>query len=56
MSRYTMKPHRISSGVRISTWLMSKDDNLLLKMHAIGRRSSATTSGSCEAESSKWMI
>jgi hypothetical protein len=56
VSRYTMKPHRISSGVRISTWLMSKDDNLLLKMHAIGRRSGATTGGSCEAESSKWMI
>jgi hypothetical protein len=51
-----MKPCRTSSGVRISTWLTSEDGNLLLKMHATGRRSDATTSGSREAESYKWMI
>jgi hypothetical protein len=56
VSRHTMKPHRTSSGVRISNWSTSEDGKLLLKMHATDRRSGATTSGSCEAESSKWMI
>jgi hypothetical protein len=35
---------------------MSEDGNLLLKMHATSRCSGATTNGSCEAGSSKWMI
>jgi hypothetical protein len=52
----TTKPRRTSSDVRISTWSTSEDGKLLLKMHATGRRSGATTSGSCEAGSYKWMI
>jgi hypothetical protein len=51
-----MKPRRTGSGVMISTWSTSEDGNLLLKMHATGRRLGATISSSCEAESSKWMI
>jgi hypothetical protein len=51
-----MKPRGTSSDVMISTWLMSEDNNLLLKMHATGRLSGTTINGSCEAESSKWMI
>jgi hypothetical protein len=47
---------RTSSGMRISTWSTSKDGKLLLKMHATDRCSGATTSGSYEAGSSKWMI
>jgi hypothetical protein len=35
---------------------MNEDDNLLLKMHATGKHSGTTTSGSCEAESSKWLV
>jgi hypothetical protein len=40
----------------ISTWSISEDGNLLLKMHDIGRRFSATMNGSCAAGSSKWTI
>jgi hypothetical protein len=54
--RHMMKSRRTSSGVRILTWSTSEDGNLLLKIHATGRCSGATTSGSCEVESSKWMI
>jgi hypothetical protein len=42
--------------VMMSTWSTSKDGNLLLKLHATGSRSGTTISGSCRAESSKWMI
>jgi hypothetical protein len=35
---------------------MSEDGKLLLKMHATGRRSGATTCDLCEAGSYKWMI
>jgi hypothetical protein len=55
VSRHTTKPRMTISDVRISTWSMSKDGNLLLKMHATGRRSGATTSGSCRGKRSKWM-
>jgi hypothetical protein len=56
MSRCTMKPRRTSFGVKISTWLMSEDGNLLLKMHGTGRHFSATTNSLCAAESSNWKI
>jgi transposase InsO family protein len=54
--RHTMKPHRTSSSVKILTSSMREDVNLLSKMHGTTKHSIATKSGSCVAESSRWMI
>jgi hypothetical protein len=56
VSRFTMKPCRTSSDAKMSTLSTKEDDNLLLKMHGITRRSDAISSGSCTAESSMWVI
>jgi hypothetical protein len=56
VSRHTTKPRRTSSDTKMSALLAQEDGNLLLKMHGTARHSSAIRSGSCVAESSRWMI
>jgi hypothetical protein len=51
-----MKLCRTSFDMRILTCSMSGDDNLLLRMHGAVEHSSTIESGSCVAESSRWMI
>jgi hypothetical protein len=55
-SRHTMKPCRTSSSTKMLTLSTKEDGNLLLKIYGTTRRSDTISSGSCAAESSRWMI
>jgi hypothetical protein len=54
VSRHMTKPHRTSSCVMTSTSLTSEDGKQLSKMRGAVRSSSAITSYSCLADSSRW--